>query len=47
VAPPVGEHLGYHLTDAGRARTVHWYRAFESSWDDPEHSKAWRAVTLR
>jgi hypothetical protein len=47
VAPPVGDHLGYHLTDAGRERIVEWYQAFESGQDDLEHSKAWRAVTLR
>jgi hypothetical protein len=43
---PVGDHLGYHITDAGRRRIVDWYRENRPSPDatDGEH---WRAVTLR
>lgn len=43
---PVGDHLGYHLTDAGRRLIVDWYRENRPGPDEPgpEH---WRAVTMR
>lgn len=42
---PVGEHLGYHITDAGRRRIVDWYRENEpGTHDNADH---WRAVTMR
>lgn len=44
---PLGEHLGYHITDAGRRRIVDWYR--ETGPDQGAHdtSREWRAVTMR
>ncbi|MDT7787022.1 MAG: hypothetical protein QOF58_5441 [Pseudonocardiales bacterium] len=43
VRPPVGEHLGYHITDSGRQRIVDWYR--ETVPD--QGARTWRAVTMR
>ncbi|KOV83154.1 hypothetical protein [Nocardia sp. NRRL S-836] len=43
---PVGEHLGYHITDAGRRRIVDWYQRNKPG-GDADDAQQWRAVTLR
>ncbi|WP_143466765.1 hypothetical protein [Lentzea kentuckyensis] len=45
--PPIGDHLGFHLTDLGRARLVDWYQHNAPLRTDPAHADDWRAVTLR
>jgi hypothetical protein len=47
VLPPFGEHLGYHITDAGRQRIVDWYRETGPGRGAPGTAPQWRAVTLR
>lgn len=47
VDSPIGDHLGFHLTDLGRARLVDWYQHNASLRTDPDRSREWRAVTLR
>ena len=44
---PVGEHLGYHITDAGRRRIVDWYRETGADQGAHDTSREWRAVTMR
>ena len=44
---PVGDHLGYHITDAGRRRIVDWYRENDPGRGAPVNARQWRAVTLR
>jgi hypothetical protein len=45
--PPVGEQLGYHITDAGRRRIVDWYRETGPDQDAHDDARQWRAVTMR
>ncbi|ANZ41128.1 hypothetical protein BBK82_39240 [Lentzea guizhouensis] len=48
ISPPVGEHLGYHITDAGRRRIVDWYEEHRPGADvAAADAEEWRAVTLR
>lgn len=44
---PVGEHLGYHITDAGRQRIVDWYLENGPGRGLQANARQWRAVTLR
>jgi hypothetical protein len=44
---PAGEHLGYHITDAGRRRILDWYEENGPGRGTPENGGQWRAVTLR
>jgi hypothetical protein len=46
IRAPVGDHLGYHITDAGRLRIVDWYRENRPAPDTPG-AEQWRAVTMR
>lgn len=47
VYPPVGDHLGYHLTDEGYKRLVNWYLTAAPHRSDEEFAQQWRAVTYR
>jgi hypothetical protein len=47
VSPPVGEQLGYHITDAGRQRIVDWYRETGPDQGARDSTRQWRAVTMR
>jgi hypothetical protein len=47
VRPPVGDHLGYHLTDEGRNRLVAWYEATAPRRNEVGCAAQWRAVTYR
>jgi len=47
VSPPLGEHLGYHLTDEGHKRLVNWYLRTSPQRDQEEFAQQWRAVTYR
>jgi hypothetical protein len=44
---PVGDHLGYHITDAGRRRIVEWYRENRPGIGPHDNAELWRAVTMR
>ncbi|MGW4215341.1 hypothetical protein ACWEIJ_45725 [Lentzea sp. NPDC004789] len=44
---PVGDHLGYHITDAGRRRIVNWYRENRPGTGPQDNAELWRAVTMR
>lgn len=44
---PIGQHLGYHITDAGRRRIVDWYRETGPDQGAHDSSRQWRAVTMR
>ncbi|MGW6932962.1 hypothetical protein ACWGE0_23095 [Lentzea sp. NPDC054927] len=47
ISPPVGEHLGFHITDAGRQRIVDWYRENRPGTGTHDDAEEWRAVTRR
>jgi hypothetical protein len=44
---PVGDHLGYHITDAGRRRIVEWYQENRPGRGAEDNAGHWRAVTQR
>jgi hypothetical protein len=44
---PLGEHLGYHITDAGRRHIADWYRETGPHQGADGNSRQWRAVTMR
>ena len=44
---PVGDHLGYHITDEGRRRIVDWYKENRPGPGPQDNAEHWRAVTLR
>lgn len=44
---PVGDHLGYHITDEGRLRIMDWYRENRPGTNPHDDSEHWRAVTMR
>lgn len=44
---PVGDHLGFHITDEGRRLIVDWYRENRPGPDAPDNADHWRAVTMR
>jgi hypothetical protein len=44
---PVGDHLGYHITDAGRRRIMDWYQENRPGRGAQDDSAHWRAVTMR
>ncbi|WP_143466624.1 hypothetical protein [Lentzea kentuckyensis] len=47
ILPPEGEHIGYHITDAGRRRIVDWYRTAGPGSGSANDTTQWRAVTVR
>lgn len=44
---PVGDHLGYHITDEGRRRIMAWYQDHRPGAGADEDADVWRAVTMR
>ncbi|GGN07558.1 hypothetical protein GCM10011609_53850 [Lentzea pudingi] len=44
---PVGDHLGYHITDAGRRRIMDWYQDNRPGTGPDDNAHVWRAVTMR
>ncbi|MFS8097513.1 hypothetical protein LFM09_10280 [Lentzea alba] len=47
VRPPVGDHLGYHLTDEGHQRLVTWYLKIAPQRDHENFAQQWKKVTYR
>ncbi|MEU3644611.1 hypothetical protein AB0E59_14625 [Lentzea sp. NPDC034063] len=47
ITAPVGDHLGYHITDAGRRRIEDWYQDNRPGTGPHDDAKEWRAVTMR
>ncbi|MFD4635697.1 hypothetical protein ACFWN2_00210 [Lentzea sp. NPDC058436] len=44
---PVGDHLGYHITDEGRRRIMAWYQDNRPGTGPDDNADDWRAVTMR